>query len=84
MSKTCTACGMPMERAEDFAMGDSKKDYCKHCARADGSLRSYDEAVAGMTGWMVKTQGLDEGVARTMAIQTMAKLPAWKNHKDAR
>ncbi len=84
MEKSCIACGMPMGRQEDFAMGDTTKDYCKHCAKADGSMRGYDEALAGMTGWMVKTQGLDEDVARQMAAQTMAKLPAWKNHKAAR
>jgi ribosomal protein L37E len=80
MNSSCIACGMPMERTQDFAMSDKTKNYCVHCARPDGSMRSYDEAVAGMTGWMVKTQGLDSGVARKMAIETLAKLPAWKNH----
>jgi hypothetical protein len=78
MSKKCIACGMPMEKAADFAQGDSTRDYCVHCARTDGSMRSYDETVTGMTGFMVRTQGLDEAAARKTAIDLLSTLPAWK------
>ncbi len=78
MSKSCIACGMPMERNEDFAMGDPTKDYCRYCARPDGSMQSYDEKLESMTGFIVRTQGLDRGVARESARSTMARLPAWK------
>jgi len=80
MSKTCVACGMPMVRAEDFALGDTSKDYCRHCARPDGSMQSYDEKLKSLTGFIVRTQGLDRGAARQSAGAMMAKLPAWKNH----
>lgn len=79
MSKTCIACGMPMERAEDFALGDTSKDYCRHCARPDGSMQSYDEKLKGLSGFIVRTQGLDRGAARRSAAAMMAKLPAWKD-----
>lgn len=79
MKKTCVSCGMPMNRPEEFAMGDENKDYCVHCARPDGSMKSYEEAIAGMTQFIVKTQGLDEGAAREAAGNMMAKLPAWRN-----
>ena len=79
MSKICIACGMPMEKKEDFAMGDMSKDYCKYCAREDGSMKSYEECVDGMTGFLVQSQGFDEGVAREMAKKNLAKLPAWKD-----
>jgi hypothetical protein len=81
--KMCIACGMPMERREDHAMGDNSKAYCKHCARPDGSMRSYSEAVEGMSQWMVRTQGLDAAIAKTMAVETLAKLPAWKGKLNA-
>jgi hypothetical protein len=68
-----------MEKPEDFAQGDTSKDYCLHCARPDGTLKSYDEALAGMTQFMVMSQGIDEGAARSAAAETMAKLPAWQN-----
>lgn len=79
MSKTCIACGMPMEKKEEFAMQDESKDYCIYCARADGSMQSHDEKLESMTGFIVKTQGLDESAARDAARTMMAKLPAWKD-----
>lgn len=83
MEKKCISCGMPLERPQDHAMGDSTKEYCKHCARPDGSMRSHEEAIDGMSQWMVRTQGLDPAVAKSMAIETLAKLPAWKGRSGA-
>lgn len=79
MSKACIACGMTMEKKEEFAMQDESKDYCIYCARPDGSMQSYDEKLESMTGFIVKTQGLDESAARDAAKNMMAKLPAWKD-----
>jgi len=78
MSKKCISCGMPMEKPEDFPPGDSTRDYCLHCARPDGSMKSYDEALAGMTAFIVRTQGLDEGAARETAKNLMVTMPAWQ------
>jgi len=80
----CIACGMPMEMAEDYALGDVTKTWCRYCARPDGSLRSYEEAVEGMSQWMVRTQGLDLEVARRMAVETLDRLPAWKDRGRVR
>lgn len=77
--KMCIACGMPMNSKEDFAMGDESKDYCKFCSRPDGTMESYDEKLKSMTSFIVKTQGLDEKVAKNAARSMMAKLPAWKD-----
>lgn len=77
--KNCIACGMPMEKKEDFAMGDESKDYCRYCARPDGSMQDYGEKLESMTQFIVRTQGLDEGAARTSAREMMAGLPAWKD-----
>ena len=76
--KQCIACGMPMTRSEDFPLRDESKDYCVHCARPDGSMQSYEERAAGMASFIVRTQGLDEGVALAAAKARMAALPAWK------
>ncbi len=78
MSKTCVACGMPMNKSEDFACNDIERNYCRFCAREDGTMQSYDEKLASLTGFIVKTQGLAEGVAQRTAREMMAKLPAWK------
>ncbi|HUJ77037.1 MAG TPA: zinc ribbon domain-containing protein [bacterium] len=78
--KTCIACGMPMSRPADFALGDVNKEYCVHCARPDGSMQSYVEKLQSLTAFIVRTQGLDERAAREGAAAMMARLPAWKDH----
>lgn len=69
-----------MKVKEDFPLEDEKKDYCVHCARADGTMQSYQEKLESMTGFIVKTQGLDPGAARKAAEGMMARLPAWKSN----
>lgn len=77
--KICIACGMPMNKKEDYAMGDESKDYCKYCMREDGTMQSYEEKLKGMTEFIVKTQGIDEAAANKAAKGMMSKLPAWNN-----
>lgn len=77
--KTCIACGMPMKESADFAMGDTEKDYCMHCARPDGTMQSYEEKLDSLTAFVVRTQGLDESAARSTARAMMARLPAWED-----
>lgn len=68
-----------MRTTADFPLGDETKEYCVHCARTDGTMKSYDEALGGMTAFIVHTQGLDESVARTTAVRLMATMPAWRD-----
>ena len=77
--KQCIACGMPMKNTEDFAMGDTSKDYCKYCANPDGSMHSYEQKLNSLTNFIIETQGLDEKAANSAAISMMAKLPAWQD-----
>ncbi len=79
MTNMCIACGMPMEKKEDYAMGDETLDYCLHCANPDGSMRSYEDTLKGFTGFMMKEKGCSEAEAREMVIGLMAELPAWKD-----
>ncbi len=79
MDKKCIACGMPMVKAEDYAMGDMDKAHCKFCAREDGSMQSYDDKLASLSSFIVNTQGLDQRVAEETARGMMSELPAWKS-----
>ena len=79
--KICIACGMPMTKKSDYAMGDESKDYCVYCARPDGSMQSYPEKLEGTTEFLIRTQGLDPQAAHEMAILTLAKLTAWANRE---
>ena len=76
--KRCVACGMPMNEKEDFALGDVQKNYCIHCAKEDGTMQSYEEKLESMTGFIIKTQGLDQAVATETAKALMKRLPAWR------
>ena len=78
--KTCISCGMPLRTAEDHPNRDTSKDFCVHCATPEGELKSYEDALAGMSGFIRMTQGLDEGAALQAARSMMSRMPAWKDH----
>ena len=80
--KNCIACGMPMTKPEDFALGDESLDYCLYCANEDGSMHSFDQKKQSLTEFIVKTQGLDPAVAESAALSMMKKLPAWQGLDD--
>ena len=89
MGKSCIACSMPMNEAKDFALGDKKKDYCCHCAKADGSMKSYKEVLEGSIPWALENYQMmgfkkkpTEAEARAALIAHMKTLPAWKNCKS--
>jgi len=75
----CESCGMPMSAPEEFGGGDTANRYCTHCCNADGTLQTYEERLAGMTGFMMSTQGLSEEGAREAARAYMAEMPAWRD-----
>lgn len=77
--KHCIACGMPMTKPEDHALGDTRKDWCLHCGNEDGSMKGYDEVLTGMTWFLTQAQGLDQGAAKKAAASMMAQLPAWQD-----
>jgi len=83
MEKNCIACGMPMREPGDFANNDSNLDYCVHCARPDGTMQSFEEKRAGLTAFVIKTQGFDEQAALAVAESMMKKLPAWADRFGA-
>lgn len=78
--KRCIACGMPMEELSDFPNNDSSKDYCKYCAKADGSMQSFEEKRENWTNFIIKTQGFDYKAAKAIVENNMKKLPAWEKY----
>jgi hypothetical protein len=81
MNKTCIACGMPMESAEDFPKGDVTRDYCCYCAKPNGEMQSYEEKVEGYSNWLVDTQGITKTAALAQTKTILAQLPAWMHIK---
>ncbi len=80
--KKCIACGMPMKQPYDHAMGDESKEYCKNCCREDGSMQSYDEKLLSLTA-LIAASGVNEEIARSVAIAALAKLPIWKGQRPS-
>jgi hypothetical protein len=68
---------MPLRTIADRAGGLAESPYCRHCGDERGALKSYDEVWRGMTAFLANAQGLDEAVARRMAREMMARMPAW-------
>jgi hypothetical protein len=79
MIKQCIACGMPMETAEDFAMKDISKEYCRYCATVTGEMQSYEQRLEKYSGWLVNTQGMGKEAALKQSKVIMSQLPAWKH-----
>ena len=78
--KKCICCGMPMNKKNDFAMGDESKDYCVYCAKEDGSMKSFDDAVEGMAEYMSESEKIDKNFARKKVLEYMKSMPAWKEN----
>lgn len=76
-AKTCLSCGMPMTKPEEFGGGDPNNIYCIHCCKADGSLKSREEVLEGMVGFMMSSQNMDRKTAEIAAKDYMDKMPAW-------
>ena len=78
--KKCICCGMPMNKKNDFAMGDESKDYCVYCAKEDGSMKSFDEAVEGMAEYMSESEKIDKNFFIIIVLEYMKSMPAWKEN----
>jgi uncharacterized glyoxalase superfamily protein PhnB len=76
-AKNCLSCGMPMTRPEEFGGGNPNNIYCVHCCKEDGGLKSREEVLEGMVGFMMASQNMDRKAAETAAKDYMAKMPAW-------
>ncbi|AMP20606.1 hypothetical protein AZF37_04945 [endosymbiont 'TC1' of Trimyema compressum] len=44
--KYCISCGMPLKEKSDYYQDKTDMNYCIHCARLDGSMKSYEEMLA--------------------------------------
>ena len=82
-TQKCVGCGMPMVAVSDFAGADTSKDYCKHCAKPDGSMQNYEEKLDALAGFIAKNEALNLVAARGVAASRMAKLPAWQGRVPA-
>lgn len=76
--KMCIACGMPMTSIGDYPLHDISKNYCKHCAHKNGSMKTFDEKWQELTLHYVNHHNIDYVIAKETACTILKKLPAWK------
>jgi hypothetical protein len=79
--KSCSSCGFPMEKPEDFAQSNVISIYCSHCTNERGELLPFETILAANIRYYMDSQGIAEAAAKTMAINLLANMPAWKNRK---
>ncbi|MGZ5278716.1 MAG: zinc ribbon domain-containing protein [Pseudobdellovibrionaceae bacterium] len=77
--KSCGSCGMPMEKAEDFALGDIASLYCRYCTDKAGKLLGYDEILQANASYYKESQGMTDQAALKMATDLLKSQPAWKS-----
>lgn len=77
--KSCGSCGMPMEKKEDFALGDVNHEYCQYCTDQAGRLLPYDKVLAMNAKYYVESQGITADKANQMAVSLLKSQPAWKH-----
>jgi len=80
---SCHSCGFPMEKDDDFALGDRSQPYCCFCVDSHGALLPYETVLDANAKHYVQSQGVSAGAARSMAAALLATMPAWRDRPAA-
>jgi hypothetical protein len=75
---------MPLEKPEDFALGDPKSLYCSSCTDSRGKLLPYEEVLAMNARYYVESQGITPEAANRMAQALLQSMPAWQERQSQR
>jgi len=78
MEKYCEACGMPMSKKEDFALGDENSKFCLYCVNPDGSVKSCDEIFEGGVQFFMGKLGGDRAMAEKVTRKNMNMQSYWQ------
>ena len=78
MQKFCQACGMPLEKKEDFAGGDENSNFCLHCVGEDGNVKSCEEIFEGGVQYFMSQIVDDRQLAEKITRKNMSQQPHWQ------
>jgi putative zinc ribbon protein len=81
---SCGSCGMPMEKPEDFALGDVTRPYCAWCTDARGELLPYETVLETNARIYEQSQGVTSEAAKRLAQDLLADMPAWRDRESGR
>ena len=73
----CQSCGMPMTSPAEHGGGDKENLYCVRCCKGDGTLKTFEEVLEVMTGFMMESRKMDRATAESAASEYLAMMPAW-------
>ena len=79
LMKFCIACGMPMEKNEDFGRSNPSYDTCVYCTNEDGTVKSCEEIFEGGVNFFMGAIGGSRLQAEKITRKNMAALPLWKD-----
>ncbi|MBN1176977.1 MAG: VOC family protein [Dehalococcoidales bacterium] len=77
VTTNCQSCGMPMTSPAEHGGGYKENLYCVNCCDTSGSLRSFEEVLESMTGFMMESRKMERKEAEIAARQYLAMMPAW-------
>ena len=77
--ESCNSCGMPLEKNEDFALGNLESIYCQYCVNSMGELLPYETILKNNVHYFQESQGLTEPAAIKMTKDLLKTMPAWKS-----
>lgn len=78
--KTCATCGMPLEKKEDYALGNEEANFCAFCVNPEGSLKTGEEIFEGGVQFLLKALGGERSLAEKITRKNMSRLPYWQEH----
>lgn len=78
MQKYCEACGMPMNKKEDFAGGDENSMFCLYCTNDDGSVKTCEEIFEGGVQFFLGALGGDRDMAEKLTRKNMNMQSYWQ------
>jgi hypothetical protein len=79
MQKFCQTCGMPLNKKEDFALGDENSNFCLYCTNADGSVKTCEEIFEGGVNYFMTQIGDNRPLAEKITRKNMGGLPYWQD-----
>jgi len=79
MPKFCEACGMPLDKPEDFVGGDVNAQFCLYCTNPDGSVKTCEEIFEGGVQFFLSQIVDDRLAAEKFTRKNMTQLPYWRN-----
>ncbi|MFA4930897.1 MAG: zinc ribbon domain-containing protein [Patescibacteria group bacterium] len=78
----CEACGMPMTKPEDYALGDTASQFCLYCTNADGSVKTATEIFEGGVQFFMKHVGDDRSLAERINRKNMNMQSYWQGKNE--